>query len=136
MLCHSEGVVSLPENDHDLRWIHLRSEGLHWNPENNGELFHKIEQLDKCGAVDLHRDMLTVEYDTVFIIVYVWRVLEAPFAVIDGDGDDPVVFSGRMIEPSGIAFIFHAKLTFRISTCFCISGSGNGFGDPFLAWTD
>ena len=64
-----------------------------------GELFHKIEQLDKCGAVDLHRDMLTVEYDTVFIIVYVWRVLEAPFAVVDDDGDDPVVFSGRMIEP-------------------------------------
>ena len=96
-----------------------------------GELFHKIEQLDKCGAVDLHRDMLTVEYDTVFIIVYVWRVLEAPFAVVDGDGDDPVVFSGRMIEPSGIAFIFHAKLTFGISTCFCISGSGNGFGILF-----
>ena len=42
-----------------------------------------------------------------------------------------MVLSCRMIYTTCIAFIFPAQLTFGISTCFCISGSGNGFGILF-----
>ena len=91
------------------------------------ELFYKIKQLYKCGTFDLHRCMLTVEHDTVFVIVYVWRILESPLAVINGNRNNPVGLSCRMIPSPCIAFIFKAKLALRISHGCRLSCCCNGF---------
>ena len=88
------------------------------------ELFYKIKQLGKCRPVDLHRNMLSVKYDAVLIIIYIRRILESPFSSVDGDGDDPVVLSGRMIQTSGIAFILHTELTLGIAVVLRIFGQG------------
>ena len=64
--------------------------------------------------------MLSIKYDTVFVIVYIWRILESPFASIDLDWHDSVVLSCWMIDSSCISFIFHAKLTLWIRTLLCI----------------
>ena len=34
---------------------------------------YKIKQFDKCILLDLHRSMLTVKYDTMFIVVNIWK---------------------------------------------------------------
>ena len=82
--------------------------------------FDKVKKLHKSISLDLHRDMLAVKDNTVLIIVYIWGILKSPFAVVNSDGDDPVVFPGRMIQPSGIPFIFHTELAFWIAALFCI----------------
>ena len=92
-----------------------------------GELFYKIKQLPECCTVDLHRRVLSVKNDAVFIIIYIRRVLKSPLAVVDGQRNDPVVLSGRMVDAAGIAFIFHTELAFRISTCLCFSSCCDGF---------
>ena len=90
------------------------------------EQFDKVKQLCKSAAVDLHRNMLAVKDDAVLIVVYIRRVLESPFVSLDLDGDDPVVLSRRMVRPSGISFVLHAELTFRIGCGFCLSCRCNG----------
>ena len=82
------------------------------------EQLDKVKQLRKSAAVDLHRNVLAVEDDAVFIVVYIRRVLEAPVVSLDLDGDDPVVLSCGMVCPSGISFILHAELAFRIGCGF------------------
>ena len=89
------------------------------------ELFYKIKQFGKCRPVDLHRNMLSVKYDAVLIVIYIRRILESPFSSVDSDGDDPVVLSGRMIQTSGIAFILHTELTLGIAVVLRIFGRGN-----------
>ena len=83
------------------------------------EQFDEVKKLRKCAAVDLHRHMLAVEYDAVLIVINIRRVLESPFISLDGDRDDPVVLTGRVIDAAGVSFILHAQLAFRI---------GRGFG--------
>ena len=55
--------------------------------------------------------MLSIKYDTMLIVVYIWRILKSPFSVIDRKRYDPVILSCRVIHSSCISFIFHAKLT-------------------------
>ena len=93
-----------------------------------GELFYKIKQFPECCTVNLHRRVLSVKNDAVFIIIYIRRVLKSPLAVVDGQRNDPVVLSGRMVDAAGIAFIFHTELAFRISTCLCFSAAAMAFG--------
>ena len=71
--------------------------------------------------------MLSVKYDAMFVIVYIWRILESPFAIINSQWHNSMVLSCRMIDPSGISFIFHAKLAFWIRTLFCILCCCNRF---------
>ena len=71
--------------------------------------------------------MLTVKYDAVLIIIHVWRILEAPLAVIDRDWNNPVIIACRMIGSSGIAYILHAEQAFRITALFCQFCRSNGF---------
>ena len=78
-------------------------------------------------AVDLHWNVLSVEYDTMLVIIYIWRILESPFSVLDRDRDDTVVFTCRVIQASCISFIFHTELAFWISRRLCFSCSSDGF---------
>ena len=72
--------------------------------------------------------MLTVENDAVLVVIHIRRILEAPLAAVDGDGNDPVIFSGRMIQPPRVPFIFLAELAFRIAALFRQTGCRDGLG--------
>ena len=68
--------------------------------------------------------MLAVEYDAVLIVIHIRRILESPFVSLDGDRDDPVVLTGRVINAAGVSFILHAELALRVgrrfgSACGC-----------------
>ena len=82
------------------------------------EKFYKIKKLDKCILLDLHWNMLAVENNTMFIVIYIWRILESPWAVIYSNRDNSVVLSGRMIYSSCISFILRAKQAFRVAAGF------------------
>ena len=82
--------------------------------------FDKIKQLDKCISLDLHRGMLAVKHNTVFIVIYIWRILESPWCIIDRDRNDSVILSCRVVYTSCISLIFRAEQTFRITACFGI----------------
>ena len=79
-----------------------------------GEELDEVEQLRKCGPVDFHGSVFSVEDDTVFIVVYIGRVLKAPFFSLDSNWNNAVVFPGGMIGSARVAFIFHTELAFRI----------------------
>ena len=111
-----EMIVAEDRTSYDWK-IRIGAKEIMW------EQLYKIKQLDKCISLDLHRSMLTVKYDTMFIVVNIWRVLEAPWTVIDGNRDDPVVLPCRMIDSSCIAFIFRTKQTFWIAAGFYQLGS-------------
>ncbi len=64
-----------------------------------GELLNEVQQLVEGSFVDLHRGMMPVQNDAVLVIVDVGAVLEEPVLLIDGNGDDPVVLPGGMVEP-------------------------------------
>ncbi|CDC07299.1 unknown [Lachnospiraceae bacterium CAG:364] len=88
---------------------------------------NKIKKLHKSISFNFHWYMLSVKYDTVFIIINIRRILKSPLAFIDCNRNNSVVFSCRMVQSSGISFIFYTELAFRISACFCIFCSCNGF---------
>ena len=52
--------------------------------------------------------MVSIEDDAVLIVIHIRRILETPLAVIDRDRDNAVVIARRMVDTSGIAFIFLA----------------------------
>ena len=81
-----------------------------------GELFHKIQQFAKCIVLYLHWNMLTVKYDTMFVIVYIGRILHIPVAVLNRHRHNPVVLPRRMIQPTSVAFVLFAEQTFGITT--------------------
>ena len=74
------------------------------------ELADEIHELRETCAVNLHGDVLAVEDDAVLVVVDVWRVLEEPGRLVDGDGDGSVVLPRRMIDPPRVALIFWAQL--------------------------
>ena len=63
----------------------------------------------------------------MFIIIHVRRVLEPPSAAVYGHRDNPVILSGRMVDPSCITFILHAQKAFGITALLRIFGCRNGF---------
>ena len=83
---------------------------------------YKIKQFHKSCPLDLHRCMLTVENDTVLIVIHIWRILKSPSAAVHGQRDDTVVLSGRMIGASCIPLIFYAKQALWISRLLGILG--------------
>ena len=92
------------------------------------ELTYKVEQFHECRTVDLHRHVFSVQHDAVLIVIYIGRILETPAAAVNGDWNDPVVFSGGMVHSSGVPFILHTELAFGISGSLAVSGSGNRLG--------
>ena len=76
--------------------------------------FNEIKQLGKCTAVYLHRNMLSVKYDTVLIVIYIRRVLKSPFLSLDRNRDDAVILPCGMVHASCIALVLHAELAFRV----------------------
>ncbi len=90
-----------------------------------GELLHKVQQLPEGRPVDLHGDVPAVKDDAVLVVVNIGGILEEPFAVVDGDGDDPVVPPGGMVHPARVALIFPAELALGVAAL----GGGLGGGD-------
>ena len=78
------------------------------------ELTHEIEQLAESRMVDRHRCVLEIERDAVLIIIAVRAVLQSPLRIVDRDGDDAVIFAGRMRQRSCIALVLRAEKAFRI----------------------
>ncbi len=64
--------------------------------------------------------MLSVEYNTVLIVIYIRRILESPIAVINSDRDDPVVLPCRMVQTSRVSFILHTEQALGITACLRI----------------
>ena len=93
-----------------------------------GKLFYKVKQLCKGGTFNLHGHMLAVKHDAVLIIIYIGRILEIPAAVIDRNRNDPVILSGRMIQPSCISLVFTAQQTFGVRGLLRQLSCGNGLG--------
>lgn len=90
--------------------------------------FYKVEQLDKSVSFNLHRRMLKIKHNAVFIIIYIGRILKSPGAVIDGNGDDPVVLSCRMVDTARISLILRTEETFGIAAGFRVLCRGDGLG--------
>ena len=63
-----------------------------------GEDTDKVQQLLECGLVDLHRDMLGIEHDTMLVIVNIGRILQAPIRAANLKGNHTMVLTGRMIH--------------------------------------
>ena len=78
------------------------------------ELPDEVEEFAERRAVDLHGHVFTVQDDAVLVVVDIRRVLEAPVALVDGDGDDAVVLPRRVVHPSGIALVLEAQLALRV----------------------
>ena len=93
-----------------------------------GELLHKVQQLPEGGIFNLHGGVLLVEDDAMLVIVHIGAVLQAPGAIVDGHGNDPVILSGGMVHPSGVALVFHAQLALGIAALGGILGCCNGLG--------
>ena len=72
------------------------------------------EQLAESRMVDRHRCVLEVECDAMLIIIAVRAVLQSPLRIVDRDGDDAVIFTGRMRQRPGIALVLRAEKAFRI----------------------
>ena len=124
-LCHREFIMSALEmfmrqnRSADNREIRIRSDKV------MRELPDKVKQLFKRAAVNLHRHMLRVEHNTVFIIVDIRRVLKAPVPARDPDRNHAVIFPCRMIRSAGISDILIAELTLRIGRLGRIARRGD-----------
>ena len=92
------------------------------------EQLHEVKQLHEGIVFDLHGNMLRIEHDAVLIIINIRRILESPRAVVDGDGDDPVILSCGMVHAARIALVLHAELALGICALLCVPGSGDGLG--------
>ncbi len=93
-----------------------------------GKLLHKVEQLAESVSVNLHGNMLPVKDDTVLVIINIGRVLESPGIPLNGNRNNPVILSCRMIHPARIALIFPAEQTLRIARLLRRPGRRNGLG--------
>ena len=89
------------------------------------KLFYKGKQLYKGVVLNLHWNMLTVKYNTMLVIIYIWRILEPPLIALNLNGNDSVILSCRMIYSSCIALILNTKLALWISTLLCILSCRN-----------
>lgn len=126
-LGHGEGVMSALEvimaqdGATDDRKVGIGAQEVVW------EKLYKVKELNESISLDFHWSVLTVKNDAVLVVIYIWRILQAPFAVVDGDWDDAVVLSCRMVYAACVAFVLHAEQTFRIRAGFSQLGCCDGF---------
>ncbi|MNJ46717.1 hypothetical protein D3C77_418550 [compost metagenome] len=72
------------------------------------ELCRKIQQTLKGIPRQLHRHMIMMEDDAMLIVVYVRRVLKQPRLIVQFDRNHPQILPCRVINSSGITYIFPA----------------------------
>ena len=75
---------------------------------------YEIKELPEAGFVYPHRYMLFIEDYAVLVIINIGRILQEEILSRKLYGNDPVVLPCRMIDPAPVAFIFSAKLAFRV----------------------
>ncbi len=92
------------------------------------ELFYKIKELAECPMLNFHRDMLRIEHDAVLVVIYIRGILEAPFAVLDGYRDDPVVLPGGMVDAARITFILHAEQALGVAALLGVFSGSDSLG--------
>ena len=59
--------------------------------------------------------MSSVENDAMLVIIHIGGILPEPRLPVDGDGQDPVILPGRMVQPTGITLVFGTKLTLGVA---------------------
>ena len=64
----------------------------------------------------------------MLVVVDIGAVLEEPVLLIDGDGDDPVVLPGGVVEPSRVALVLPAELALGVAGLGRGLRRGNGLG--------
>ena len=96
-----------------------------------GELGNEIKKLCKNRTVDLHGSMLSVEDDTMLVIVRIGRILNEPGASVDGQGNDPMILAGGRIETSRVSFVFPTKKALGVGGLGGFLCGGDGFGILF-----
>ena len=96
------------------------------------KLLYKVKKFHVCIMLNLHRNMPAVEHDAVLIVVHIRRILKSPLISLNCDWNDSVILPCWMIYPAGIALIFHAELTLRITALLCIFSRRNRLG--ILLW--
>ena len=87
----------------------------------------KVQQLFKCGLIDLHGNMLGIENDTMLVVINVGTILQTPGLIADGNRHDPMIGTGGMVHPSCITLILHTQLALGVSRLGGVLGSSNGF---------
>ena len=130
-LLHGEGIVAALE-------MLMAQDGAAYNGQVGvraykvvGEGGDKVQELVKGGLVDLHGHVLAVEDNAVLVVVHIGGVLQVPLASGDGDGDDPVVGPGRVVQPACVALILLAQLALGVAGLGGVFGGGNGLGVLF-----
>ena len=93
-----------------------------------GELLDEVQQLAEGGLIDLHGGVMPIQNDAVLVVVDIGAVLEEPVLLIDGDGDDPVVLPGGVVEPSRVALVLPAELALGVAGLGRGLRRGNGLG--------
>lgn len=96
-----------------------------------GELLHKIEKLAESGAVYFHRRVDAVQQNTVLIIVNIRGVLQAPAFAVYLYGNDAVILSCGVIDPSRIAHVFLAEHTFWVTALLGVKSRSDSLGILF-----
>ncbi len=92
------------------------------------KLLYKIKQLTECIVFNFHRNMFGVKHNTVFIIIYIRRILESPSAAIDRHRYYSMILPCRMVNTTRISFILNTEQAFRITALFRALRCGNRLG--------
>ncbi len=72
--------------------------------------------------------VMPIQNDAVLVVVDIGAVLEEPVLLIDGDGDDPVVLPGGVVEPSRVALVLPAELALGVAGLGRGLRRGDGLG--------
>ena len=84
-----------------------------------------IKQLFKNRMIYFHRDVCIVEYNAVFMIVAIWRILQFPILSINPHRNRTQILPCRMIGIPGKPCVFWAELAFRICSSLLIASGCN-----------
>ena len=96
-----------------------------------GELSHKVKELTKGRLVDGHGSVSLIQQDTMLVVVYVGRILEAPSFSLDGYWNNAVSATSGMVQAASVAFVFHTELALGITALRLQLGCSNGLGILF-----
>ena len=93
-----------------------------------GELLDEVQQLAEGGLLDLHGGVTAVEDDAMLVVVDIGAVLEEPVLPVDGDGNDPVILPGGVVEPSRVSLVLLAEQALGVAALGRCLGRGDGAG--------